>query len=154
MKVLLKHSFHLNSSSWLCPISADPRKPPPQPLDRWLEGNAASAVMARGSPTRPPTQFASINAAAARVRPGRATDSPRETPPVGHLTCYGSTFLSHSITIPRTHTSGDVTHRSAHRCTQWCIIIMKSGMCRAPRPHLISVWEETALICWKHLMSW
>lgn len=54
-------------------------------------------------PPAPPTQFAGINAAAARVRPGRATDSPRETPPVGHLTRYGSTFLSHSITIPRTH---------------------------------------------------
>lgn len=103
VKVLLKHSFHLNSSSWLFSSSADPRKPPSSAIQSLLGGKRCIGSHGAGLAHPPPTQFASINAAAARVRPGRATDSPRETPPVGHLTCYGSTFLSHSITIPCTH---------------------------------------------------
>lgn len=92
---------HLNHRSLLFWSSADPRKPLARPLGLGLERNAASAVTARGALD---ARWRGLEALTRQLvcNLDALSDRPREAPPVGHLTCNGSTFLSHSITIPRT----------------------------------------------------
>lgn len=115
------------------------------------ENNVASAVMARGSLDARWRGFEALTCSCATWTRYPTVPERRRLWVILHAMAALSWA---TVSQYHAHASGDVRYWSAHRCTQWCIIIMKSGMCKALRLHLISMWEETALISWKHLMSW